>query len=432
MNWRRLTGFVGALGAIASMTWSGAAGPTTGQNGALTGLVTDGTNGAPLAFARIEIAPATGSARPAARLEAWSSGDGSFAIANVPPAEYFVAAFKPGYAVSYYSTSGSTTRGPGERLVVPTGRDMRISLPVVRGGVISGRVFTPFGRPAFNAQVDVRQTGARPDTPNPFDVSRSAIATTADGEYRAYGLAPGDYQVSATTWDSPAALAASGSRMHKIVRAFYGGVRDPDTARTITLEPGSEVIGIDIALQLQPLFRLTGRITGIGVGEHPYLTLTPSVDVPSSFDQRADGTFMMDGVPPGRYTIRGTLQNQSGLTLWTTVDVVVRDQDISDLLVPMHPTMTVTGSVRSEKPLPTSQLRILLRAVSQIPSSTPSAGVVGPDGTFSIRGLTPGVYEFVGSGSRSVVASLDGQPLPGKRLEIAAGQNVSGVIIEIR
>ena len=97
-------------------------------------------------------------------------------------------------ALSYGQTTAG--RGSGLPIALEAGqqlRDLRLVLP--RGSPISGRVVDDRSRPVANAPIQVMQYRTVNGERTLTTVGGSWPQTDAHGEYRAYGLPPGDYIV---------------------------------------------------------------------------------------------------------------------------------------------------------------------------------------------------------------------------------------------
>src|SRR5262249_28960289 len=134
------------------------------------------------------------------------------------------------------------------------------------------------------------------------------------GEYRVFGLAPGTYVVSANpqsfmTMNFDGSQAA-GERSG-FAPTYYPSTADPNSAQKIAVGVSQTVTGIDISLQVTRLATSPGsaidaqgtpmtngsvmstRRGNVGMGG-----FSPGGQL------RPDGTFIIQNVPPGEYTLR--------------------------------------------------------------------------------------------------------------------------------
>src|SRR5262245_59424688 len=124
-----------------------------------------------------------------------TDGDGRWAATDLPAGRYAVQAEKEGYLKRSYGQRGDA--GPGTPLVVDTGSVVRnIDIVLKRAGAIVGQVFDEWGDPVANVRVapmNYRQNNweRRIMAVGPGDVTDDL------GQYRLYGLAPGQYYVCA-------------------------------------------------------------------------------------------------------------------------------------------------------------------------------------------------------------------------------------------
>jgi protocatechuate 3,4-dioxygenase beta subunit len=166
--------------------------------------------------------------------------------------------------------------------------------------------------------------------------SRSG-ATNDIGEYRIYGLSPGQYFVSATlrTVMMNGAGADPGDRSG-YAPTFYPGTGSVSEAQRLTVGSGQTMTGINLTL----LPVQTARISGTALGQdgkpilNAMVVISPRGGLPglSNFvgPSRPDGTFSIGGVAPGEYSIR--LNVPTGESAETTVTVSGADVTGIDLI----------------------------------------------------------------------------------------------------
>lgn len=272
---------------------------------------------------------------------------GRFAFVGLAPGNYTLQAARPTYVPSFYG-SKKPGRGPGVPIAVTAGQRVTgLTLKMLRGAVLTGIVRLPSGKPAAELAVQARGVVSGKAL-NQFDYGKR-VTTNDRGEYRIYGLAPGDYVVQASAQnalptgdmrrmtpaeirDAQSAIRSAGSSAPaaapptpgpsiNYAPVFFPGTTDQAAAQIITVVAGQERAGIDLTLQ----FVQTARMSGVALGpdgrppQNLRITLSAkrsSVDPYSSFNsavsQRPDGSFSATGLAPGRYTLTARAALASG------------------------------------------------------------------------------------------------------------------------
>lgn len=440
--------------AIASSAWgpqSRDSAPAAPATGSISGTVlVDGAAKQPARRVRVTLTNLTG-ATPGQTTTTDDSG--AFAFAGVPDGRFEIQAHKNGYLKGSYGASRPNR--PATPIVVANGATIaNLTMTIARGGVIAGVVRDPRGRPlpglnvrvlkfGYNALSGERTLGAQ---------SAASSATTDDrGEYRAFGLPPGSYvvlvspppgrsggpgvddirQLSSTDvqralqaaksgatapTSSTAATAASAGMRVNYAPIFHPGVTDIGAAPAIALGLSEERTGVDVAVQLVPSATISGRITS-PMGPLPMLTISV---VPAganaellagagvrglSTQPRADGSYVIAGVPPGAYTVKAIFGRGRGAqpdlaAVWAAADVNVTGLDL-DVPLTLQPGIPITGRVvfdGATRPTPAELQTLSFRLMP--PGSgggllyAPGAGRVDADGRFSFAGVPPDTYQF--------------------------------------
>jgi hypothetical protein len=213
-----------------------------------------------------------------------------------------------------------TVRRPGWidvndlRVMVVPGQQTSLIVPLVRGGVISGRVIDEFGEGL--AAVNVAARTADPSVATTFGAAR----TTQDGRYRLF-VAPGDYSVQADFGGRNSTplrrrLPDGTNEAVEYLTAYYGGDYRQSTAATVHVDAGSEASGAEIVLRPVPVAPIvasaaySGSISGTSatlIGRGDLLGLVRS----AGGGGRADLRF--EAMPAGRYrlVIEATVANDT-------------------------------------------------------------------------------------------------------------------------
>jgi hypothetical protein len=414
------------------------------QRGAasISGVVVDASSGDPIR--RVTVVATEQGAAAAARV-AVTTDDGRFAFRNLATGRHLVTATK----ASYLTTAYGATRlmSPG---VSPTGtaialRDgeqkTSVTLRLTRGGVITGTVRDSSAAPVRGVRVSVIAWRRSPASGEPVATTVPSISPTTDprGEYRIYGLPPGEYFVLARpatgvpndfeqtqaadvrrVLDRPTALLASPSQIPAAPRpaadpprrptygyaaVFHPGTTSLPMAARVVIGAGEERAGVDITLHIVPQSRLSGRL--VGPDGRPAAGLpvmvrdaTTGPATTSRFAVTdADGRYSLPAIPPGPYVL--TVSGGQGRPdmpppVWGRAEVTISPGDDATLDVALQPSLTVTGQVRLESTaggdaVDLTGARVALRSRSGGQVSVTAAA----DGRFTLNGLVPDAYRWM-------------------------------------
>jgi hypothetical protein len=129
-------------------------------------------------------------------------------------------------------------------------------------------------------------------------------------------------------------------------------------------------------------------------------------------------------------------------SLWGRAEVQVSGQDVSNVLVTMRPTMTISGRIVRELTAPQP-------ATPAAPNTGPTIARVEPAGgaamlgmpigvskdpnTFSVQGLLPGEYFLRTSGSGATVKSViwDGKDFTNRPFDTSNGLDITNVVVTL-
>lgn len=322
---------------------------TTNQAGAarLSGrIVSDAATPAPI---RRAIVTLRGTGLPAGR-SAITDDNGRFTFDSLPDGRFTVTATKTAWLSSSYGA-----RRPGRAgtpVAVTAAQPLEIEMRMSRGGVIAGVIRDGRGLPAAGVQVAALNMRAFGDPVSPA-IARETQVTDDRGNYRLYGLAPGDYVVIAfkrmvgvgeigmrlddeidqllaearrgadafATLPGQAPARPADRPRRPLAKAvtyaptFYPGASTAESAARLTLQAGDERTGVDFALAPVPVASISGTILDGNGQVIPSATLSLVVDGPRLDAMTAgsnprlskapgvDGKFIYTNMPPGKYTI---------------------------------------------------------------------------------------------------------------------------------
>jgi protocatechuate 3,4-dioxygenase beta subunit len=386
--------------------------------GSLSGRITS-ADGLPLRRALVRL---LGGVQGAQR-SSFTDDQGAYSFIGLLPGRYSVTASKPGYVNLSY---GQSVPGRPVRFLDVAAEQQVTGVDVVlpRGSAISGRVTDEYGEPVLQAQVqalryEYQADGSRRLMPGP------ASAVTDDlGQFRLYGLNPGEYVISASVRQQFVAMIDRGS-FTLGTGATIDGARPPEDGYAPTYYPGTSnpadaqpiVVGVgqELTAQLQLVPSRLARITGFVVdsqgrpatpGTQVMLRLDGSLNMNRSAPTNEEGMFNITGVPPGDYILDVRSRpfarpgERSGDQEFASVPLTVGG-DVDGLRVVTGKGATISGHVVIEGSPPATGMRI--RVVPQLAEPSRSIvlppanrdgneGVVAADGSFTLTGITGPVF----------------------------------------
>jgi carboxypeptidase family protein len=449
--------------------------PKTGT-AILRGRVLASDTGSPIRRAQVRIMSPDIGAKTAL-----TDAQGRFEFKELPASRFNVSVMKSGFVAMQYGQNRPFEPGrPIELAEAQLMEKADISLP--RGSVLAGRVVDEFGEPVADANVSAMRmqfaNGKRRLLPSGRNSQTNDL-----GQFRIYGLPPGDFYVSATLQSfemmmDPAAGPGGPTASNQsagYAPTYYPGSPSPAEAQRVSVAVGQELASVDIALQPVRLAKITG--TAIGTDGKPLggaiVMLMPSMREAMVFGPggtsrtNKDGQFTITGVSPGDYTLQlrssgpmmteiaggaamvfamnaaggpGTpLASPQAEPEFATVPVSVGGDDIANLVVVSTHGAKAMGRVTFEggvTPEGVTSIRVTTAPADQ--DGGPVIGIGGAqvreNGGFEVSGLT-GMRLFraaaLPKGWFLKSVRLEGRDVTDSGVEFKPGEDVAGVEIEL-
>ena len=365
----------------------------------IAGLIKNASTDAPLARARVS-ATAEVLAEPRVVL---SGPDGRYALGDLPAGSYTVTVTRTGFAPQIYSTGRAITASP---ITLAAGQQAGgIDFALVPGGYISGRIMDEDGTPFAGAIVDALVTRSDNGTDTLFSVSTSQ--TDDRGEFRLFGLAPGQYYVSAS---DPAFRAVSTPKgvLH-YSPTYHPGVPFADQARAVVLTGTGEPPRVEFRLRLVPPARVSGQLVASDGRElfSAAIIMSPlegegvPMVPPEDPSLLPNGQFSFGRVVPGHYQIRARGQTDAtGAALFAVFSIQILGNDTEGIQMVLRPGALLDGrliveSRRGTKPPPFPSIRVRAPFIDGNSFGDALTGTVQMNGSFALRGLMKGPHQLV-------------------------------------
>lgn len=341
-----------------------------------------------------------------------SDREGNFEFRDLPPGRYTAVAQRRGF-----SGPSIDSPDPSVSVAVANGQTVRAEIFMTPTGVVRGRVRDASGQFAPNVQVEALVIAYRTGLP----YLMPAITKTSDdrGEYRLYGIPPGDYYIGATPRPPSAIAARAGG--DRSVKTFYPNAFDISRATKITIHGGEDIQNIDIAIQTPQMFKISGTVsTTVPVAAPPQtaqgafaviqqnqnatvLLILSSRDLIKpdggnsggtsvSVTGTAPGPFEIPNVLPGSYDLVAVFNVNSAAPAIARVVVDIRNQDVGGLVMTIRPGAVITGSatIDGSAPRPGSVRMALAPADALRRVGVAMPANFAADGSFTIPGAPDG------------------------------------------
>jgi Carboxypeptidase regulatory-like domain len=422
---------------------------------------------------------------------------GQFAFEGLRTGRYYVNVSKPGFMSLSYGQR--RVNSPGIAIPLTDGERRVIEMQLPRAAVITGMILDERGEPSINTQV----RGMRYTMANGRRRAQQVANDTTDdrGIYRLHSLQAGEYAVCAVARNmgpmndaqriqmemesarraiENAPSAAAKEAMLERLRVLqaqrvdqtepnlgYAPVCFPGSSGaptpSITLAAGEERSGVDLQMVMIPVARIEGTVVapGGGVPQNVQLSLVNAddeaadIDRPGAGIQHPSGRFSFQNIVPGRYTIMARTMTfgpppppnaavPKQPLLWGMAEVVMNGEDLSDVVIELHPGITVTGQLTFQPTTlvpPTDLSRAQVSIFPFAPDNRsmmmmgpPPQGKVDASGRFTISDVMPGKYRISAGviGVQGwVVESITagGQDVLDFPLEIKGNRDVTGIAV---
>ena len=330
MNASRAVGLTAIL-----VTAIGAAYPLAASSGAgsLTGVVVDDQR-RPVAAARVGLlGPAGVTVR-----STLTKQDGGFTFDGIAPGRYTLGVMKIGYESILFGQK----RARGEGVAIPIrAEETTVTIVAPRGGTISGLVRDAMGRPVPGSVVRAIRVDGGPGQSNPNTMQRA----NSIGEYRLWGLSPGQWVIAASFDVSSShefAVEESEGRHRTMILApvYFPGVSGQEMAQPVSVRAGQRATGIDVTIKPVAAGRIEGVInaTPDTTLEHSSVRILGHSDVlrytsPAQVDR--EGRFQFRGIEAGLHTLvyqalsfdRSALERS--VMHWAAAEVLVTADEIA-------------------------------------------------------------------------------------------------------
>jgi len=390
-------------------------------------------------LAKVEVRATSGALR--VNKAALTDANGRYEISELPAGRYTVSVSKPNYVRASYGQRRPL--GPGTPIDLAAGQVVaRIDFSLQRTAAIAGRIVDEFGDPAANVQVaPMRQMFVNGE--RRMQMSGPPAMTNDLGEYRLFGLMPGQYFVSATMRSG---LGADSNERTAYAPTFYPGTGNPVEAQRFLVAPGQAIAGINMMLLPVTSSRISGIVldargqpmAGAFLNVLHRMGAAPMSGAGST-QVRPDGTFAVGGLPPGDYTLRASMMgNQEEIA---SADVTVAGGDLSDVQVIATKLSTVRGRVAFDrdgaKPPAATSLRVAISHPSLgVMFALPGNGTPKDDGTFEVktgagRSLIRAFVFGGGDWHLARVLTADGADVIDAGLDVPANGSVDGLVLEM-
>jgi hypothetical protein len=405
--------------------------------GIIRGRVVSAENGQPIRRARVTVfAPELQENRATL-----TDDQGVYELKELPSGRYILSATKGDYvAISF-----------GQRRLLEAPRPLqladkqvleKIDMALPRGGVITGRVLDELGEPLTEVTVQVERFRYVGGLRRPVVAGR--LTETDDlGQFRVYGLPPGEYFVSAGMTPNMMHQGARGISTGYIT-TYYPGTPSLSEAQPVTVAGGQETSSVVFSLSTARTSRIRGRVLSSEakpVG-NVFVVVRPQGTDGSNFgfggaQARPDGSFELSNITPGDYTIEARSRSASpgsgGGSEMASVNVTVSGDDISGLTLVMSKGGRATGQLvfedgkvpQSLKPSEVRLFAVPLPGRFTVPAQT----IVKDDWTFEIAGISGELllraYLPPGWAMKSVI--YDGDDVTDRTVDFGSNGEFAGI-----
>lgn len=374
---------------------------------------------------------------PAVSIRATTDAAGVFDVSGLPAGVYTIVATKAGFVSLQFGQRRPFEPGMPIELAAGEARELEFALP--RGSVITGRITDDTGDPVPHAVVTASRYVYGAGGRRHLEAADGDDTTDDRGQFRIFGLMPGEYVVSAS--QPPSARARA--RTEGYARTYYPGVPGSADAAAVVVGLGQET-SANFGLVAARLSTVSGVVTD-SLGRPAsdatvLLSASEADDEPVvSAQTRQDGSFVLAGVPPGnlQLTVRRDAGGTGVAEMARVVVPVPAGTDVTGLAVSTGRGATVEGTLMFRATSATERrgLSVSLRSldgqgVNLIAGNT---AVVDANGRFRLDGVFGAfTLELDGTGASNWTiesVAIDGRDATDQSATATPGRSVTARVV---
>jgi protocatechuate 3,4-dioxygenase beta subunit len=339
--------------------------------------------------------------------------DGSYTIDGLAAGSYTLEFSKSGSSFLTQYLGGTSSSQGATVLTVALGDSLThkdMTLPSAAS--ISGRVVDAAGNPIDGVSVNASSTSS----------GSGNTRTSADGTYTISGLVAGSYTLQ---FSKPGTYPTQ----------YFGGTSSSQGATVLTVAPGDALRLTDMTLLTVAL--ISGRVVD-GAG-NPIAGVSVSASSTSggygSAQTAADGTYKVDGLAAGSYTLQFSKWRSSYVSRYlggtssaqgATVLTVAAGDALANKDMTLPTGASISGTVRDSSGKPLAGATI--QAESLADGWAVSHATSGADGTYTVAGLEAGEYLVSFSEKSSTPEYWDDKTwATAESITVTLGQKVVGI-----
>ena len=379
-----------------------------------------------------------------------TDAEGRYEIRDLPAGRYTITATKGGFVQASFGQRRPSE--PGTPLDLSDGqRAEKVNFVLSRGGVIAGRIVDDGGEPIAATQVSAVRyqfmAGSRRLVPAGGEGSTDR--TDDQGNFRLFGLPPGDYYISANNRANTMLMPGMQStETEGYAPTYYPGTPNIAEASRVSVRAGQEMTGANFAMIVARMARVSGRVinsrsepvTGAMLMMVPDEIITGPVNMFNAM-VGGDGSFQFANVSPGRYNLQVRPNGMPSATSeFATVKVVVGSDDIDNLMVTTGVGAIARGVVLTDDgsvpPFRADQVQIFASPAEPMTFMVnPNQNRINDDYTFELTSLSDrrliraNVNTAPNSGWYLKSVTLDGQDITDSGAEFTPGRSYDGLQI---
>jgi hypothetical protein len=377
------------------------------------GRVVAAADGNPLKSARVALVPEHNRSHHEEIYATSSDSDGHFTLKNIPQGRYRFFAAHTGFVQQHYKAGVGGTAPlfslrPGEKV-----NDVLFRL--IAAAVITGRVSNEDGDPMQRVEVTALRRPSEEeveddDVPRPHKAQMQSVgAAESDdrGQYRIFGLKPGEYFVKAEDSSRPIGRAVEQDESFwlklsygsEYAPVYYPGVTQVSQAQVVPIKAGEEA-GADITMRRVKTVEVSGRVIGAtGPAANSFVSLQPADSSASGFDRQdttdEKGNFRLRNVPEGTYYLLA-FQREEGTLVYESrarQKIEVGGDNLDGITISLGGGITIPGRVKidSSSSVTFDRLGLSLTPVDE-DSQLGGHSEVKKDGSFEFKSVHDGGY----------------------------------------